>query len=208
MNLQEIKYYISNWNIYLKQFGTKGLIKKLNLFEFFNFNCEKLLGNSSTYVHVYIGISKDLEEVKLFVISDNFDSKNHEMTIEDHIYISNPVKFNTNEKLSEEIDEKKALKRIQRWKKSPKKYLRGELSDEYNAVRCFMIPTEDLLTPLNRAYFSIKKAKDIKGLDYQIDLIIKNIDNARALESSTSYDTIRLVPPFPPSTEDFYLLDI
>lgn len=208
MNLKEIKFYISNWNIYLKQFGTKGLINKLHLFESFDFNCEKLLGSSSSYVHVYIGISKDLEKVKLFVISDNFDSKKQEMKLEDHIYISNPIKFNTDEKLSEEIDEKKALKRIQRWKKSPKKYLKGELSDEYNAVRCFMIPTEDLLTPLNRAYFSIKKAKDIKGLDYQIDLIIKNIDISGVHESSTSYDTIRLVPPFPPSTENFYLLDI
>lgn len=208
MNLKEIKFYISNWNKYLKNNGTNGLIQKLQYFEYFDFNTERLLGSNSEYIHAYIGISEDLSDVKLFVISDTFDMDNIDLPMENHIYITSPVQFTNGESLKEEIIDKKAQKRLKRWKKSPEKYLKSKLTDDYNTVRCFMIPTADLLTTTNRAYFSIKKAKVIKGLDYQMDLIIKNLDTTGMHESASSYDTIRLVPPFPPTTKNFYLLDI
>ncbi|WP_312334509.1 hypothetical protein [Sphingobacterium sp.] len=207
MNLEEVKSYIRNWNQYLREKGIKGLVKKLEKFQYFEFNADKLLGGKSTYVHAYLGISEDLENVKLFIITDTFDSKKTLPYIEKHICVADPVKFEISEQLQAEISDKKALKRIKRWQKSPKSYLKGSFSEKNNVVRCFTIPTDDLRTQLNRAYFAIKKAKDKAPLDYEIDLIIRNIDTKEMKESNISYDTIRLVPPFPPTTENFYLID-
>lgn len=207
MDLQEVKSYIRNWNQYLLQKGIKGLVKKLEKFQYFEFDAEQLLGGNSEYVHAYLGISEDLNDVKLFIITDTFDSKKTLPHIEKHICVANPVVFGISEQLQAEISDKKAMKRIKRWQKSPKSYLKGSFSEKTNLVRCFTIPTDDLRTKVNRAYFAIKKAKDTRPLEYEIDLIIRNIDMHNMKESNISYDTIRLVPPFPPSTENFYLID-
>lgn len=207
MNLEEVKSYIKCWNQYLLKKGVNGLVKKLEKFEYFEFNADKLLGGNSEYVHAYLGISEDIKDVKLFIITDTFDSKKTLPNIERHICVADPVLFGISEQLQAEISDKKALKRIKRWQKSPKSYLKGSFSEKTNAVRCFTIPTDDLRTKVNRAYFAIKKAKETNPLEYEIDLIIRNIDMHDMKESKISYDTIRLVPPFPSSTEKFYLID-
>lgn len=208
MELKEIQNYIKNWSIYLNENGIIGLIQMLKDYEYFDFTSDHSSENDSAYLHAYIGISKDLKDIKIFVVSDFCDCKEKQFDILQHISIVNAVKYSKKEMLNEIIDEKRAKKRISRWKKDPYFYLREEISGDDNLVRCFRIPTEDLLTNAHRAYFAIKKARTAKEKDYRIDLIIKNIEERSIQEAEISYDTIRLVPPFPPTTtKTFFLLD-
>ncbi|WP_313385302.1 hypothetical protein [Chishuiella sp.] len=208
MKLNEIQDYIKYWSIYLKENRVKGLTKILKNYDYFEFESNPSLGSDSEYLHAYIGISKDIKDIKIFIISDLHDCKERESDILKHISIASLKKETKKEMLKETIDDKRVKKRISRWKKNPYKYLQEEISEDYNLVRCFKIPTEDLLTTNHKAYFAIKKARTAKEKDYRLDLIIKNIEKNRSKqEDEISYDTIRLVPPFPPTTKTLFLLE-
>lgn len=211
MKLDEIKGYIKNWSMYLKENRVEGLTKILKDYEYFEFESNPSLGSDSEYLHAYIGISEDFKDIQIFIISDFHDCKEKKSDISNHISIANLIKYTKKdtkkEMIKEVIDDKRVKKRISRWKKDPYSYLKEEVSGDDNLVRCFKIPTEDLLTTSHRAYFAIKKARTAKEKDYRLDLIIKNIEKDRMQEAEISYDTIRLVPPFPPTTKTLFLLE-
>ncbi|MVZ64600.1 hypothetical protein GQF61_01955 [Sphingobacterium sp. DK4209] len=208
MELKEIKEYLSNWaNLLNKKDGIKNLIDVLGKFNHFDFSIDKQLQQEAEYVHVYPGISADHKDIKFFVILDLFDKAGFKDNINSHLHICSPMSLSNQDQLGESIEDKKARKRIKRWQKNPKRYLIRKSALKHNLVRCFNVPVNDLITENNRAYFAIKKAKDNKQVDYELDLILKNLSTDQLEESTESYDTVRLVPPYPPSMENYFLLD-
>lgn len=208
MKLKEIQEYLSNWAKLLNsKDGIKNLIDVLGEFNHFDFSIDKQLQQEAEYVHVYPGISADQKDIKLFVILDLFDKASFKDNITNHIHICNPIVSADQGQLGESIEDKKARKRIKRWQKNPKRYLLRKSALKHNLVRCFNVPINDLITVNNRAYFAIKKAKDNKQIDYELDLILRNLSPDQLEESTESYDTVRLVPPYPPSLENYFLLE-
>ncbi|PRD56651.1 hypothetical protein [Sphingobacterium gobiense] len=205
MKKKDIWRYIHNWKGMLERHEAPSILQRLYADKsHFDFCVLDFMKSGAKNVHVYPGVSDDYEKLRFFVLSETFDRSTYRDSMDHYIYVSKPVKSTDQEAdLKSDISEREAKRRIDRWNET----FSGKAIDpailDLLKVRCFIIPMEDISTCVNSAYFAFKVDK--KTSVWSMDLIIRGCyddqDDARSAPQA-SYDTIRLVPPFPPITEE------
>lgn len=205
MKKQDIWRYIHNWKGMLERHEATRILKRLYADKsHFDFRVLDFMQSGAKNAHVYPGVSDDYKTLRFFVLSETFDCSTYRDSLDQYIYVSKPIKKTPQGvDLTSEISEKEAQKRINRWNKT----FSGKVIDpailELLKVKCFIIPMEDISTCVNSAYFAFKVDK--KTSVWSMDLIIRGChddpDQTRSAPQ-VSYDTIRLVPPFPPKKQE------
>lgn len=170
----------------------------------FDFCVLDFMQSGSKNVHVYPGISDNYKEIRFFILSETFDRSEYRDSLNQYIYVSKPIEKNLpGVDLASDISEEEAQKRINLWNETFSLKTIDPAILDLLKVRCFIIPMEDISTRVNSAYFAFKVDK--KTSLWSMDLIIRGChddqDDARSAPL-VSYDTIRLVPPFPSKIEE------
>lgn len=205
MKNNEIFRYIHNWYGLLDRKAVNDYLMALfSELDYFDFSVISYLHADGESVHIYPGISDDYKTLKLFVIAARFDRAEFRDELDRYVYVSTPKQVPpVTANINHEIDEDEAQKRIRRWNEAFTDTALHSAISHTLKVKCFIVPIEDIQTERSRAFFAFKEIAPGK---YAFDLIIKKLHWDQSAddfkESGGSYDTIRLVPPFPPEGEE------
>lgn len=204
MKLNDILDCLSQWEQLIhdkaKNYSKlKKLISDVNYFKFKIHYTEK-----SAFIHAYPGIHKG--KLQLFLLAEEFDNMASKNQIEDNIQISEVEHFTLLNTLEGTIPQGEALKRVKNWTKDCKAWIPKQAHCKSGFLKCYLIPVDDIQQEKGNetiAYFALKNEKDAVG--FAADLILMDDDGSSLENAATYYDTVKLVPPFPPKTE-MYLL--
>lgn len=212
-----IERYIHNWEGIFRRADGESILGRLWMdAHYFDFRVVDFFHSEADYVHIYPGVDDACTTLYFFVLSESFDTTEYRGKRSQLTFVATAQK--EKDSVHGIINHEEALERMQRWKRL---FLSNgtegfqDKSCEFFKINCFVVPMEDLQTGYSRAYLALKEGEYPHTDKCTLDLIIhgfldKEFREAKCDEKGAvkDYDTIALVPPYPPDnlTSRFALL--